>query len=337
MRTYDRVRPVLAGLGAFLMVFGLLLRFYVAPRLIAAPAGFYLVVTLTDPHASYFDQRALIIRRDVTLTYSDTIRGDAGTGTIAVWDQFMVLQDVKRHNQLISTYQRSAFNRRTAELTNCCGASVNDDTRVRQDGIGAVFWPIGTRPATYQVFDTNTERAWPAAYSGTAHVQGLLTYRFTQSVPVTVDQQIPGVPTALLGLRGPSRNVVAIRTFQASNTFWVDPRTGVPVRAEERILSVLHAPGGQGRLMVANADLQMTPASQRALAALARQNATAITTLRQEGPLAGLLLGLVLLLAGTVPLRWLPRIPPRRKVTISLLRLSGRYQTGKSGLSTLNS
>jgi Porin PorA len=311
-------RLVLAGLGAFLMVFGLLLRFYVAPRLIAAPAGFYLVVTLTDPHASYFDQRALIIRRDVTLTYSDTIRGDAGagTGTIAVWDQFMVLQDVKRRNQLISTYQRSAFNRRTGELTNCCGASVNDDTRVRQDGIGVVFWPIGTRRATYQVFDTNTERAWPAAYSGTAHVQGLLTYRFTQRVPVTVVQQIPGVPTALLGLRGPSRNVVAIRTFQASNTFWVDPRTGVPVRVEERILSVLHAPGGQGRLMVANADLQMTPASQRALAALARQNATAITILRQEGPLAGLVFGLVLLLAGTVPLRWPPRIPLRRKVTI---------------------
>ena len=310
------LRPVLAGLGAFGMVFGLLLRLYVAPQLIAAPAGFYMVVTLADPHASYFDQRALTIRRDVTLTYSDTIRGDAGagTGTIAVWDQFTVLQDLKRHNQLISTYQRSAFDRRTGELTNCCGASVNDDTRVRQDGIGVVFWPIGTRPATYQVYDTNTERAWPAAYGGTAHVQGLLTYRFTQRIPATVVQQIPGVPTSLLGLRGPSRTVVANRTFQAISTFWVDPRTGVPVSVEERILSVLHAPGGQGRLMVANADLAMTPASQRALVALARQNAAAITTLRQRGPLAGLVLGLVLLLAGTVPLRWPPRVPLRRRV-----------------------
>ena len=33
------IRPVLAGLGAFLVIFGLLLRFYAAPRLIAAPAG----------------------------------------------------------------------------------------------------------------------------------------------------------------------------------------------------------------------------------------------------------------------------------------------------------
>ncbi len=315
-----RIRPVLAGLGAFLLVFGLLLRFYVAPRLIAAPAGFYIVITLADSHASYFDQGKLTTRRDVTLTYNDTIRGDAGasTGTIAVWDQFMVLADLKRHNQLIATYQRSAFNRRTGQLTNCCGASVNDDTQVRQDGIGVVFWPIGTRQTTYQVYDTNTERAWPAAYSGTTHAQGLLTYRFTQRVPVTVVQQLPGVPTALLGLRGPSRNVVANRTFQATNTFWVDPRTGVPVNVEERILSVLHAPSGQGRLMVATADLTMTPASQRALAAVARQNAAAIATVRRDGPLGGLLLGLLLLLAGTVPRG------PLRRVAAPVNRLRGR-------------
>jgi hypothetical protein len=60
--------------------------------------------------------------------------------------------------------------------------------------------------------------------------------------------------------------------------------------------------------MVANADLTMTSASQRALAAVARQNAAAITTVRQEGPLGGLLLGLLLLLAGTVPLRLLRRV-----------------------------
>jgi hypothetical protein len=303
-----RLRPVVAGLGAFLMVFGLLLRLYVAPRLIAAPPGFNIMISLVAPHASYFDESALTTRRDATLTYNETIRGDAGasTGTIAVWDQFTVLEDLTRDVQLIATFQRSAFNRRTGELTNCCGASVNDDTQVRQNGIGVAFWPLGTQKATYQVYDTDTERAWPAAYSGTEVVQGLLTYRFTQRIPVTVVQQMPGVPTSLLGLPGPSRNVVADRTFQASNTFWVDPRTGVPVKAEERILSVLRGPGGQGRLMVADADLAMTPGSQRALAAVARQNAASITTLRQAGPLGGLLLGFLLVLAGTVPFRRLP-------------------------------
>ena len=299
------IRVVLAGLGAFLVAFGLLLRFYAAPRLVSAPADFYIVVSLADPHASYFDQGALITRHDVALTYNDTIRGDpaASTASIAVWDQFTVLEDLKRHNQLIATFQRTAFDRRTGELSNCCGASVNDDTKVRQDGISVVFWPIGTQKTTYQVYDTNTERAWPAVYSGTAVVQGLLTYRFTQRIPVTLVQQLPGVPTSLLGLPGPSRNIVADRTFQASNTFWVDPRTGVPVSAEERISSVLHGPGGQGSLPVASADLTMTPASQRSLAEVARQNAASITTVRRTGPLGAIVLGVLLILAGTVPFR----------------------------------
>jgi hypothetical protein len=300
-----RLRRVLAGLGAFLVTGGLLLRFYAAPRLIAAPDDFNATVTLADPHASYFDEGTLTARHNVTLTYTDTIRGDAAaaTGTIAVWDSYTVLEDPRNNVQLISTFQRSAFNRRTGQLTNCCGASVNDDTRVRQDGIGVVFWPIGTRETTYQVYDTNTERAWPAVYTGTARVQGITTYRFTQHIPATVVQRLPGIPTVLLGVPGPSRDVVANRTFQADNTFWVDPRTGVPVDVQERILSVLQDPGGQGHLMVASADLKMTSASQQLLAGVARKNAASITTVRRAGPAGGVVLGLLLILAGTVPAR----------------------------------
>jgi hypothetical protein len=77
--------------------------------------------------------------------------------------------------------------------------------------------PISTQKTTYQVYDLKTERAWPAVYGGTARVQGLLTYRFTQRIPPIVVQQLPGVPTSLLGLPGASRNVVANRAFQASN------------------------------------------------------------------------------------------------------------------------
>ena len=56
----------------------------------------------------------------------------------------------------------------------------------------------------------------------------------------------------------------------------------------------------------------MSPGSQRALAAVARQNAASITTLRQTGPLGGLILGFLLVLAGTVPFRRLPRVPLHR-------------------------
>ncbi|MGD0699574.1 MAG: DUF3068 domain-containing protein [Trebonia sp.] len=319
------IRSAIAGLGAFLMVFGLLLRVYAAPRLIAAPPGFSITITLVAPHATYFDESTLSTQHNATLTYNEVIRGDAAasTGTIAVWDEFTVLEDLKRNIQLIATFQRSGFNRRTGELTNCCGASVNDDTQVRQDGIGVAFWPIGTKKTTYQVYDTNTERAWPAAYSGTATVAGLLAYRFTQRIPATVVAQMPDVPTSLLGLPGASRNVVADRTFQASNTFWVDPRTGVPVKVAEQIRSVLHGPGGQGRLLAAQADLTMSPGSQRALAAVARGNAASISTLRRTGPLGGLILGFLLVLAGTIPFRRL-----RRRLTAVSASARRRLRSG---------
>ena len=245
------------------MAAGLLLRFYAAPRLIAAPADLYQTDTLVAADASYFDEGSLTTRHGVTLTYTLTIRGDPGasTSTTAVWDSFADLADLKRGVQVNSTYQRAVFNRRTGQLLDCCGAAVNDDTRVRQDGIG-LFWPIGVRKATYQVFDVNAESAWPATYSGTADVQGVMTYRFVQHIPPTLVAQMAGVPSSLLGLRGKVSNVVADRYYQADNTFWVDPRTGVDHRHRAADPVRAARPGGQGQLMVADSgpeDVRLKP------------------------------------------------------------------------------
>ena len=311
-------RLVLAGAGAFLVASGLLLRFYAAPRLIAAPAGFYQTDTLVARGASYFDQGALTTRRDATLTDTLTIRGDPGasTSTTAVWDSFAALADLKRGVQVISTYQRAVFNRRTGQLLDCCGAAVNDDSRVRQHGIG-LFWPIGVRKATYPVFDVNAGSAWPATYSGTADVQGVMTYRFVQHIPLTPVAQLAGVPWSLLGLRGKTGNVVADRYYQADNTFWVNPRTGVLIDIEQRILSVLHGPGGHGQLVAADADLKMSRSSQHQLAALATKNAASMRMLRITGPLVAAILGLILILAATIPFRrdWWVAVSPRARLS----------------------
>ena len=308
-RGNGRGRLALTWAGAFLVTFGLLLRFYAAPRLVAAPANLYQTDILRAPGASYFDEAALTTRHDVTLTYTLTIRGDpqASTGTTAVWDSYAALADAKHKVLVNSVYWRSVFNRHTGQLRSCCGASVNDDTRVRQQGIG-LFWPIGTGKTTYQAFDVNAGSAWPASYRGMTRIQGITTYRFAQHVPPVRVAQVAGVPSPLLGLRGKARNVVADRYYQADSTFWVDPRTGVLIDAEQRIRSVLRGPGGQGQLVVADADLRMAESSRRQLAALASKNATSISTLQVTGPLSGIILGLILILAGTVPFRrhWWP-------------------------------
>jgi hypothetical protein len=300
-----RWQLVLAGVGAFLLVTGALLRFYAAPRLIVAPDDTYEQLVLVSPHASYFDEGALVSWHDVRLTYTLTVRGDqqSSTSTTAVWDTFASLADPKLHNVINTVYQRYAFNRRTGQLSNCCGASVNDSTTIKQSGVG-LFWPIGTKRQTYQVFDNNSMKSWPASYVGEVKDTGVLTYEFTQQVPATLVDRMTGVPTSLLGISGPSRNVVANRYWTATNTFWVDPRTGVVVDEEVKGQSYLTEASGQGRLEAVNLDLRMDQASRQSLAATANKNASSIMMVSVAGP-AGLgLLGLLLLVAASSPWRY---------------------------------
>ena len=299
-----RLSVVLLGVGAFLVVAAALLRFYAAPQLIAAPNDVYETDTLVSPHASYFDEGALVTWHDVRLTYTLTIRGDqrASSGKIAVWDSFASLADPKLHNVINSVYQRSAFNRRTGQMVQCCGASVNDSTQIKQQGIG-LFWPIGTKKQTYTVFDNNSMKSWPAHYVGEVKDTGVQTYEFTQHVPATVSDVMTGVPTSLLGIKGPSRNVVANRYYTADNTFWVDPRTGVLVDEEVKAQSYLTATNGQGRLNAVSLDLRMTPGSRHSLADQANKNAQSITVLSVLGPLALGVLGIILLVLALAPWR----------------------------------
>jgi Porin PorA len=299
-----RLSVVLLGVGAFLVVVAALLRFYAAPQLIAAPNDVYETDTLVSPHASYFDEGALVTWHDVRLTYTLTIRGDqrASSGKIAVWDSFASLADPKLHNVINSVYQRSAFNRRTGQMVQCCGASVNDSTQIKQQGIG-LFWPIGTKKQTYTVFDNNSMKSWPAHYVGEVKDTGVVTYEFTQHVPATVSDVMTGVPTSLLGIKGPSRNVVANRYYTADNTFWVDPRTGVLVDEEVKAQSYLTATNGQGRLNAVSLDLRMTPGSRHSLADQANKNAQSITMISVLGPLALGVLGIILLVLALAPWR----------------------------------
>ena len=120
-----------------------------------------------------------------------------------------------------------------------------------------------------------------------------------QHIPATLVQQMPGVPASLLGLSGGS--LVANRYYQADVTYWVDPRTGVLIDQQEKGVSYLHGPTGQGYLTVADFNLRMTDASSRALAAGANKNAAQMTPIRLTAPVGGVVLGLILILLAAIP------------------------------------
>jgi hypothetical protein len=296
---------MLASTGAFMVAFGALLHFYVAPQLVAAPASIYLQDVLQAPHSTYFDQASLTEQHNALLTFTTTVRGDpaASTSKIAVWDSYSVLADKARNVIVTSGYQRSAFNRRTGELTNCCGASLNDNTQLPQHGIG-LFWPIdGLRKATYPVFNANAASTWPATFTGVTDVDGVTAYRYEQHIPTLEVTQMAGVPSSLLGLPARDGNVVAGEFYQADNSFTVDPRTGIVIDITEKISTVLHGPGGKGTLVAADLDLKLTRASIVSLAALTNKTAMQIALVRETGPIGLGGLGLVLILVATVRFR----------------------------------
>ncbi|MGI8332136.1 DUF3068 domain-containing protein [Actinomadura scrupuli] len=291
---------VLTGLGVFLLVSGVLIRFYAAPRLVMAPTDIYQITTLRAENATYFDAASLKVRTGVTITATSTVRGDvkAGHGDIAVWDSLTMVQDLDNGRTVDIRPQRVAFDRRTAELTACCGASAPAGGDVRQPGIG-LFWPVDVARRSYQLFDAQTGRTWPIRYDGEESVRGVRTYRFVQHIPATrVTGKALSVPGDLLGRRAKSGSVAVDRYYQADVTYWIDPRTGAPLNSRQKVLSTLQAQKGPGRLVVADMDLQMTDASQRGLLAKSEEGADGIRAVRTLGPLACLVTGLVSAAAG---------------------------------------
>ena len=292
------IGPVLTGAAVFLLVTGVLVRFYVAPRLTRAPANVYSVATMRAENATYFDPSAARVRTGATVTSTTTVRGvpEAARGNVAVWESFTATQDLTNGTALSYARDRIAFDRTTARLVDCCGAAV-DGHRVRMSGIGK-FWPMPVEKKDYVLFDIATRRAWPVAFKGEERVGGLPTYRFEQRVPdTTVPGETPAVPASLLGMKGDAP-VPVERHHQGVATYWIEPRTGAPVDVRQKVRSTLVAKQGTGRLVVADMDLRMPDDERRKALSQARDGRRSLLLLTTAAPLTCAGLGLVLLVPG---------------------------------------
>jgi hypothetical protein len=296
------------GIGAFLLVFGLLMRYWVPGQALKFPLNEYSVTSLAGNNISYFSPSLLHEYSNVTATLTQTVEGDvpSGSSSVAVWGAFTAIEDTTDHTAIQFLSQRSAFNRRTGLLTNCCAASVGSNAKVRQSGLGFVF-PFGTQHKTYQFFDTTMLQPVPVTFAGTGTIDGLAVDKFTENVDGRQfgTQTLPG---PLLGL--PAQATVTVpESLTAANTYWVDPVTGMPV--DVILDQTVALQGTARRLVLLGGTLAQTPASVRAAVASARQQHAKIELIQATIPLIGLLLGLLALAGGiTLALRspqdWVP-------------------------------
>ncbi|MEU8797894.1 DUF3068 domain-containing protein [Spirillospora sp. NPDC048819] len=313
-------RPVglaLIGLGAFFLTLAPLVRFYVADQVIVAPLNRYQVTLLESKNSTYFDQAALKTKTGVTLLAKNTVRGDVraneGDDDIAVWDSTTNIYDeANPENPVQIQGFRIAFDRRTSVLTNCCGTHIDGDNTVRMAGYGLLFPLANVQKRDYPFYDMTTKQTAPMEFNAVEDVQGLTTYRFTQTIPLTKTAAMDvKLPAKMLGLPEDAGAQKVDRYTEAYNTVWVDPRTGVPVKHRKNIRSTVQTKDGKGKMIVAQADLITVEKDQKAGVDVANTTALKIDAVRSYIPGAAILLGLILLgVGGFLGLSRRPAPPP---------------------------
>lgn len=293
---------VAAGLGTFLLVSGLLLRFYVAGQVVRFPLNEYQVTTLEGKNVTYFSPSLLKDVPGASMRVTRTIEGDvaAGTSSRAVWALFSYTYDATHGVAYQALTQRSAFDRRTGALIGCCGETVGAYAG-RQTGL-AFTWPIGTQQRSYEIFDTTLLKPVPVQFAGQASIDGLAAYRFVERVPAQrfSTQKLPG---SLVGLHG-QPTVPLDEYYQATNTYWVDPVTGAVVDISENQKITLRDSGGVQRLVLFQGDLTMTPQSVLKLIRSERNRRAGIKAITLTIPLGLGLAGAVFLAAGSWLALW---------------------------------
>jgi hypothetical protein len=292
-----RVGFVLVFVGLFLLFFGVFARVYTYPRLKKAPLDQYSEPVATGT-GSYFNRSPdkLAEVNGAQLKNVRVVRGDVGAGSdeVAVWDSFTSTVDTADNGVISATQERIALDRVTAQSVQCCGENP------RHQGLTLKF-PFDTKRTTYQFWDGPAQRALPAVFTRTETINGVGVYRFEQRIDRQDigDQEIPG---SLAG----DPDTASVQTdiiYSNTKTLWVEPATGIIVKASQDVTQVLETPGGEQVLTLVDALLTYDEAT---VASNARDAADGANQLRLLGailPAAALFLGLVALAAGLVLLR----------------------------------
>lgn len=279
---------ILAGLGTCLIVLAVLMVAWVDGQVIKWPSNEYESTVLDASNASYFSPGTLTEETGVAVQAVYTFKTVPGksTSSTAVWNEFNWVHDITSNQPIESTTRTFAFDRKTAELVNCCGANVNGNSSIRQSGIVGYAFPIGTTKQTYQVFDPTLYRPEPFTYDGTAATDGIQTYRFAENVP----------PTRV----GPSPlDSAQDEYYQNHVIYWVDPETGALLDINEHETLTQRNPStGTVTQVLFDANLTATPASVASLVSKDNTARNKITLLTVTIPVAGGVLGVIALAAG---------------------------------------
>ncbi|WP_043627033.1 DUF3068 domain-containing protein [Nonomuraea candida] len=295
-----RRTPVLAlvAVGTFLLVLAGLARFWIADRIISAPANQYSVLELAAPGAQYFSiADGKVLTADLKMLV--TTRGDVqqATESRVVWDEFTVVDDVTNNKRQISmSERRSAFDRHTGVGLNCCNVSVNKEPVQLKGQI--YLYPFGAEKKTYQFFNQTARQAFDSVFVGEETVGGLRVHKYQMKVPPTKVATVTA-PGSLFGLTEQG-DVQLDRWYEGVETHWIEPTSGAPVKQESNRVETLKTQDGVERTkaLVLNASFTQKTVDQMVRNATDAKNQ--ITLLRVTIPVVLLVAGVLVLVLAVV-------------------------------------
>src|SRR5215475_9783615 len=282
---------VLVGLGVFLVSTAILARVYVLDQVRVTPIDQY-AQTVGPGTGTYFDPPTLSEKQS-DLVARRTLKGDvaASNETTGVWDVSVVVQTAD--GALVrATIDRVAFDRKSGESVHCCGEAV-DAEPTPHEGMSYKF-PFSTEKKTYQFWDVNSRRAFPAQYVSEEKIQGLTTYKFVQEIPTLELRKQEGAGS----LVGEPPSFQPPVMYSNTRTAWVEPTTGIIVKGNEQARTTLRNSAGEDKVTVLQADLTFNEDTQKAQAKLARDGITKINLVKWVVPIVGLVLGLAFVVVG---------------------------------------
>jgi hypothetical protein len=311
-----RVGYVLVFVGFFLLFSALSVRSYAYPRLQKAPLNEY-AQRVAVGTATYFN-RAQLKEVNVKVQNIRTIKGDAkaGNSSTAVWDSFSMTKDIGDNGVLTAARERIALDRVTAESKHCCGDQLS------HTGLTLKF-PFNTQKRTYSFWDTTAKQAFPATYTGTERIEGLDLYRFEQRFS-NVRLETVQVSGAQAGQPGVA-TVPATIMYSNLKTLWVEPRTGIIVKASQEVTQLLQTDAGVTVLTAFKGKLVYDDNTIRDAADDAKAGASQLRMLQWILPIGALVLGVLLIVAGVV---LISRRPAGRHVAGQTEEVSPQPQAG---------
>jgi hypothetical protein len=292
---------VLLGLGAFLLIAAVMVRFYAYPNLAVAPIDQNSITELEAESSTIFDTGTLEeVTTDLTIasrTVGDVEASEDAGDDVRVWVSTTTFTTGEGTVVSQST-ERSPFEATSGEAINCCGAfdevAQGDRVEVKREGLIFKF-PFNTQQETYQWWDGTLNDTVEAIYQGEDEIEGLKVYVFKTEVPRT-QVGTRALPASILGEEGDDE-IEAETMYQDTKTMYVEPETGAVLNRTEDVVNS-YAVDGEDRITATEATISYTADQVVRNADDQRSNAQSLGLIRGPLPIGLVVAGLVGLLAG---------------------------------------